>query len=69
MLPNSHRDKNLFVLLAPDVPSVLIEMGFLSNKSDEANLSSDRYIRKLMGAVGDSVDAYFKQTARLHASR
>ncbi|PHS24297.1 MAG: N-acetylmuramoyl-L-alanine amidase [Robiginitomaculum sp.] len=69
MLPNSHRDKNLFVLLAPDVPSVLIEMGFLSNKSDEANLSSDRYIRKLMGAVGESVDTYFKQTARLHASR
>ncbi len=69
MLANSHRDKNLFVLLAPDVPSVLIEMGFLSNRYDEANLGSDRYIRKLMGAVGDSVDAYFKQSARLHAAR
>ncbi len=69
MLPNSHRDKNLFVLLAPDVPSVLIEMGFLSNRHDEANLGSDRYLRKLMGAVGDSVDAYFKQSARLHAAR
>jgi N-acetylmuramoyl-L-alanine amidase len=69
MLPNSHRDKNLFVLLAPDVPSVLIEMGFLSNRHDEANLGSDRYLRKLMNAVGDSVDVYFKQSSSLHASR
>ncbi len=69
MLSNSHRDKNLFVLLAPDVPAVLIEMGFLSNRYDEANLGSDRYLRKLMGAVSNSVDAYFWQTAKLHAAR
>ncbi len=69
ILSNAHRDKNLFVLLAPDVPSVLIEMGFLSNRYDEANLGSTRYMNKLMNAVGDSVDAYFKQTARLHAAR
>lgn len=69
MLSNAHRDKNLFVLLAPDVPSVLVEMGFLSNRYDEANLGSGRYMNKLMNAVGDSVDAYFKQTASLHAAR
>ena len=69
MLSNSHRDKNLFVLLAPDVPAVLVEMGFLSNRYDEANLGSARYLRKLMGAVSNSVDAYFRQTARLHAAR
>lgn len=65
---NTHRDGNLFVLLAPDVPAVLIEMGFLSNKHDEANLRSDRYIGKLMGAVADGVNAYFRQSDRLHAS-
>ncbi len=69
MLSRSHRDKNLFVLLAPDVPAVLIEMGFLSNRYDEANLGSDRYLRKLMGAVSASVDAYFRQTEKLHAAR
>lgn len=65
---NTHRDGNLFVLLAPDVPAVLIEMGFLSNKHDEANLRSNRYIRKLMGAVADGANAYFRQSERLHAS-
>ncbi len=69
MVGNPHRDKNLFVLLAPDVPSVLVEMGFLSNKQDEANLGSIRHMRKLMGAVGGSVDEYFARSERLHASR
>ncbi len=68
LVSNSHRDGNLFVLLAPDVPAVLIEMGFLSNKRDEINLNSKRYIKRLTGSIGDAVDAYFRKTDRLHAS-
>jgi len=68
LVRNSHRDGNLFVLLAPDVPAVLIEMGFLSNKHDEANLNKARYIKKITNAVGDAVDEYFRQNDRLHAS-
>ncbi len=68
LVGNSHRDGNLFVLLAPDVPAVLIEMGFLSNKRDEVNLNSTRYINRLTNSIGDAVDAYFRQTERLQAS-
>lgn len=59
LLRNSHREAGYYVLLAPDVPAVLLEMGFMSNIHDEANLASDGYRRRLMGAVADSIDAYF----------
>ncbi|VAV93345.1 N-acetylmuramoyl-L-alanine amidase [hydrothermal vent metagenome] len=68
LIGNSHRKENIFVLLAPDVPAVLIEMGFLSNKKDEKNLNSSRYIKNLTNAIGSSVDTYFRQVERLQAS-
>ena len=36
MLRRSHRDAGFMVLLAPDVPAVLLEMGFVTNPEDEA---------------------------------
>ena len=56
------------VLLAPDVPAVLLEMGFVSNPDDEALLRDPQHQARLMGAVGDSIDDYFNQTTRM-ASR
>ena len=38
LLRRSHRDAGFMVLLAPDVPAVLLEMGFVSNPDDEARL-------------------------------
>ena len=35
LLPKSHRDAGYFVLLAPDVPAVLLEMGFITSPRDE----------------------------------
>ncbi|MBL4617638.1 MAG: N-acetylmuramoyl-L-alanine amidase [Robiginitomaculum sp.] len=68
LLGNTHRNGNLFVLLAPDVPAVLIEIGFLSNRQDEIKLNTKRYITKITNSIGDAVDKYFRQTDRLHAS-
>jgi len=59
LVRNSHRRAGYFVLLAPDVPAVLLEMGFLSNPTDEANLLSANHREDLMEAVVDSIDAYF----------
>jgi len=42
-----HRFAGFAVLKAPDMPSVLIEMGFLSNRDDEKNLRSSSYLKKL----------------------
>ena len=39
LLPNTHRRAGFVVLKAPDVPAVLVEMGFLSDPADEAALN------------------------------
>jgi N-acetylmuramoyl-L-alanine amidase len=59
MLNNTHREANYVVLLSPDVPAVLLELGFISNSSDEKNLRSKAWRRKSLGAVADAIDVYF----------
>lgn len=59
MLRRSHRDAGLAVLLAPDVPAVLLEMGFVTNPEDEAILMDERRRRALMRSVVAGIDAYF----------
>ena len=60
MLRRSHRDAGLAVLLAPDVPAVLLEMGFITNPEDERLLNDPRARRRLMAAVADGIDQYFR---------
>ena len=63
LLRRSHRDAGLAVLLAPDVPAVLLEMGFITNPEDEALLTNPRARRQLMQAVADGIDRYFREPA------
>ena len=60
MLRRSHRDAGLAVLLAPDVPAVLLEMGFVTNPEDERILLDERRRRDLMRGVVRGIDAYFQ---------
>ncbi|GJL92062.1 N-acetylmuramoyl-L-alanine amidase [Hyphococcus sp.] len=60
MLNRSHRQGDLRVLLAADVPAVLLEMAFISNAKDEANLISPVWRKRAMDAVADSIDSYFE---------
>ncbi len=60
VLENPLRSAGFAVLKSPDVPSVLIEMGYLSNAEDEKLLLDADYRRKLIKAIADAVDAYFK---------
>ena len=59
LLRNGHRFARFAVLKSPDVPSVLIEMGYLSNRQDEAALKTETYRGKLMAAVVRGVDTHF----------
>jgi N-acetylmuramoyl-L-alanine amidase len=67
LLRRSHRDAGLVVLLAPDVPAVLLEMGFITNAGDESALRDPGRRARLMGAVGDAIDDYFSRETRLAA--
>ncbi|WP_240606353.1 N-acetylmuramoyl-L-alanine amidase family protein [Phenylobacterium kunshanense] len=68
LLRRSHRDAGFMVLLAPDVPAVLLEMGFVNNPDDEARLRDPAQRARLMRAVTQSIDAHFGEQVRL-ASR
>lgn len=60
LLHKSHRFAGFAVLKAPDVPSVLIELGYLTNPEDEAQLMRQRYRAQLAEAIADGIDAYFE---------
>lgn len=47
------------VLKSPDIPSILVEAGFISNPREERNLNSSAHQRKVAQAVFEGIDAYF----------
>jgi N-acetylmuramoyl-L-alanine amidase len=56
---NGHRFAGFRVLKAPDVPSVLLEAGYLSNRQDEQMLRSPAGRTKLIDSVARALDRYF----------
>ena len=59
LLENPFRRNNLAVLLAPDVPAVLIELGFITNRADAKRLKSRGGQDKAAKAIKRAIDAYF----------
>jgi N-acetylmuramoyl-L-alanine amidase len=47
------------VLKAPDVPSVLVELGYVSNKSDLEHLVSESWRSRTVGSMAQAIDAFF----------
>lgn len=66
LLANPHRFAGFAVLKAPDIPSVLIELGFLSNRADERTLRDGQNRGRVARAVARAIDRYL--TATLEAS-
>ena len=62
LLANPARHASFVVLKASDIPSVLVEMGFMSNPADEAALRTAGHRSKVAGAMRRAVDAFFAQT-------
>ena len=67
-LQKSHRFAGFAVLKAPDVPSVLLEMGYLSNPTEEKRLKSKAHRSKLAAAVVKAIDRYFAHHDQLSRS-
>lgn len=69
ILPNKpHRQAGFAVLTAPDVPSVLVEMGYLSSPADANLLSSQAHREKLARSLTRGIDAYFTWMAKVGRS-
>ena len=60
---NSVQQAGFVVLKSPDIPSILIETGFVSNKIEAKNLSSRNYRVKLAGSISKGVIEYFTKNA------
>lgn len=58
-LANAHRFAGFAVLKAPDIPSVLVELGYLSNYTEEKYLRDASYRKKLGASITKAVINYF----------
>ncbi|GIL40980.1 N-acetylmuramoyl-L-alanine amidase family protein [Roseiterribacter gracilis] len=56
---NPHRSAGFAVLKAPDMPSILVEMGYLSDSSDSKLLADPTHQRRFAQAMLHAVDRYF----------
>jgi N-acetylmuramoyl-L-alanine amidase len=57
----SYRQANFIVLKAPDIPSVLLETAFITNKEDERLLNQNGFQEKFANALITSIKKYFKR--------
>ena len=63
VLRKSHRFAGFAVLKAPDIPSVLVELGYLSNPKDVRYLMSTSGRQALIGAILRGTQDYFRMTS------
>ncbi|MSP52117.1 MAG: N-acetylmuramoyl-L-alanine amidase [Alphaproteobacteria bacterium] len=61
LLRRSHRFAGFAVLKAPDVPSVLVELGYLSNGEDEKTLATRAGRKNYVDAIARAIDLYFAE--------
>lgn len=59
MHKNPLKSAGFRVLKAPDVPSVLVELGYVSNKGDLEHLVSENWRNKMVGSMVEAIDAFF----------
>ena len=64
LLKSSQRQAGFVVLLAPDVPAVLLEMGFVNNRQDEALLNDAGHRAIMMGQVARAINKYFENSVQ-----
>ncbi|MDK4613481.1 N-acetylmuramoyl-L-alanine amidase, partial [Kingella kingae] len=51
---------NFVILRSLDMPSVLVEMGFLSNPQDEKLLASQDFRRQMANSIANAVQEYLR---------
>ncbi len=61
---NPRRSADFRVLKAPDVPSVLVELGYLSNSGDEKLLGSPEWRSKVADRFAKSIESFFNRMSK-----
>ncbi|MGH7037909.1 MAG: N-acetylmuramoyl-L-alanine amidase family protein [Stellaceae bacterium] len=64
LLDHPERSADFVVLTAPDIPSVLVELGVLSNPHEEHLLEQGAYQQKLARGLARAIEAYFAGIGR-----
>lgn len=65
LIKNPHRSAGFRVLRAPDVPSVLVELGYLSNPEDEALMLDGDWRKKAVTSIIEAVGGFAAATGKL----
>ena len=60
MTKKPHRFAGFRVLKAPDIPSILLELGYISSRQDERLLLSTKWRKKVADAMVRAIDTYFR---------
>lgn len=68
LLRNPHRFAGFAVLKSPNVPSVLVELGFLSNRADEKVLRTPERQQKMVTSMIKAIDEFFERKELLERS-
>jgi N-acetylmuramoyl-L-alanine amidase len=63
-----HQQAGFMVLRAPDVPSALVELGYLSNAEDAKQLTSPEWRQKTAVAISRAIDEFFRSRIASMAS-
>ena len=59
LLRNTHRFAGFAVLKSPTVPSVLVEIGYISNPQEEQLLRTPAHMTKVAQAIVEAIEDYF----------
>ena len=60
-----HRSAGFAVLKAPDIPAVLIELGYLTNREDEAEMTKPAWRAKVAASLVSAIDGHFSAESGL----
>jgi len=66
--PLPHRSADFAVLKAPDIPSVLIELGYLTNHDDVMAMTTDAWRSRVAATIAATIDRYFTEAPALQAT-
>src|SRR5262249_58781475 len=67
--PQPLKSAGFYVLKAPDIPSVLIELGYVTNRQDLKSMTSDAWRGRAADAIVHAIDNYFNARSSAGAAR